>query len=143
MEKKDSTEHKDNQNLARGFSKKPVRIRGEKVEWFPDVTIDGKKLDYKLNERIKELRLENELSQSDLSCILAISRKDYWRYEQPGYSMSIQKLTAIAVFYNVSIDWLSGYFPVRKPFFPEGGIARVNGFNLDEFKASKVKEKSN
>lgn len=121
----------------------PKIIDGDEIEWFPKVEIDGKMLDCKLNERIKELRIENGLSQNDLSTILDISRKDYWRYEQPGYSMSIQKLSAIAILYNVSIDWLSGYYPTRKPFFPEDRIAKVNGYSLEEFKASKIAKKSN
>lgn len=111
----------------------------EAVYTLPIMDDDGKTITV-LNRRIKELRLENGLSQNDLANILDISQKEYWRCEQDGYSMNITRLAEIAIFYNVSIDWLSGYCPERKPFFNEGGITRVNGYSLEELKASKAKK---
>lgn len=109
---------------------------------LPNMDDEGKVVSA-LNQRIKELRIENGLSQNDLANILDISQKEYWRCEQAGYSMNILRLAEIAIFYNVSIDWLSGYYPTRKPFFPEGGVTKVNGHSLEEIKASKAAKKSN
>lgn len=97
-----------------------------------------------LNMRIKALRLENGLSQNDLANILRVSQKEYWRYEQDGYNMNICKLAEIAIFYNVSIDWLSGYYPTRKTFYSDpGAYTEVNGYNLEKFKLDKQSKKNN
>lgn len=92
-----------------------------------------------LNRRIKELRKENKLTQMDMAKILGIQHKQYWLYEQVGYSMNIEKLAKIAMFYNVSIDWLSGYCDVRKPFGTgEETEHGVNGFLLNTVKKAKA-----
>ena len=94
------------------------------------------------NKRIKELRTENGLSQIDLANVLQVSQKEYWRYEQDGYSINILKLAQIAVFYNVSLDWISGYHKERKPFFESDSknkITCVHGYILSELKEAKAK----
>lgn len=93
-----------------------------------------------VNQRIKELRKENNLTQIDLANILRVSQKEYWRYEQEGYSLNILTLANIAIFYNVSIDWISGFHQKRKPFC-EGENVRnyVNGYCLQDFKEAKAK----
>lgn len=69
------------------------------------------------NEKIKELRINHGLSQSDLAKILGITQQEYWRYEQDGYAVNISKIASLAVFYNVSIDWISGCHPIQKKFY--------------------------
>ena len=94
------------------------------------------------NRNIKQLRIENGLSQTDLANVLKVSQKEYWRYEQDGYSINILKLANIAIFYNVSLDWISGYHKTRKPFFEndsEDNITCVNGYVLSELKEAKAK----
>lgn len=102
---------------------------------------DGGNFVSMMNQRIKELRVENGLSQNDVANILNISQKEYWRCEQDGYSVRIHRLAQIAIFYNVSLDWLSGWNPERKPFFSEAQTI-VNGYNLEQFKAAKAKKNS-
>ena len=93
-----------------------------------------------VNQRIKELRKEHGLTQNDLANVLDVSQREYWRYEQEGYSVSILNLTQIAIFYNVSLDWFSGFHSTRKPFFEEGEETMVNGYTLKSLKASKNKK---
>ena len=93
-----------------------------------------------VNQRIKELRKEHGLTQNDLANVLDVSQREYWRYEQEGYSVSILNLTQIAIFYNVSLDWFSGYHSTRKPFFEDGEETMVNGYTLKSLKASKNKK---
>ena len=93
-----------------------------------------------VNGKIKELRLENGLTQVELANVLDVSQKEYWRYEQFGYSLSILRLTAIAMFYNVSIDWFTGYCETKKPFTLNTKIYEanmVNGYVLKEMKEAK------
>lgn len=129
-----------------------------KFEDCPDVDIDDPEIilsqaseeeydelineDYKfldLNRRIKELRKENGLTQMDMAKVLGIQHKQYWLYEQVGYSMNVEKLAKIAMFYNVSIDWLSGYCDVKKPFGTGKETEHgVNGFLLSTVKKAKA-----
>lgn len=92
-----------------------------------------------VNRRIKELRKENGLTQNDLANVLDVSQREYWRYEQEGYSVNMTILALIAIFYNVSLDWISGWHNKRKPFFEENEEPMVNGYTLKSLKASKKK----
>ena len=85
-----------------------------------------------LNSRIKELRKENGLTQVDMAKILEITQKQYWLYEQDGYLLNILNIGFIAMFYNVSIDWLSGLCKMRKPFGDgdENSEYIINGYSL-------------
>lgn len=85
-----------------------------------------------LNSRIKELRKENGLTQVDMAKILEITQKQYWLYEQDGYLLNILNIGFIAMFYNVSIDWLSGLCKTRKPFGDgdENSEYIINGYSL-------------
>ena len=92
-----------------------------------------------VSRRLKELRKEHGLTQTDLANILGISQREYWRYEQEGYSVNLSMLALIAIFYNVSLDWISGWHNKRKPFFEENEEPMVNGYTLKSLKASKKK----
>lgn len=94
------------------------------------------------NRRIKELRLDNKLTQTDVANVLDISQREYWRYEQEGYSPSISKLSNIALFYNVSLDWISGISDEKKPVIKEKEIydgVQINGYVLKKMKIVKEK----
>lgn len=92
-----------------------------------------------INKNIKLLRKENKLTQEELANILDVSQKEYWRYEQEGYSVNIMKLSLIALFYNISIDWITGFHRERKPFFNTEENTYVNGYNLQKIKEAKEK----
>ena len=110
----------------------------EITEEYPEIVFNESKEEYTaVNRHIKELRLENNLTQTDLAKILDISQREYWRYEQEGYAMSILKLVQIALFYNISLDWFSGYYPERKPFTENQKEIMVNGYLLSEVKSAK------
>ena len=58
--------------------------------------------------RLKELRLSKNLSQIALAKSLEISPRNYQRYEYGEREPTVSTLTAIADFFNVSIDYLVG-----------------------------------
>ena len=91
------------------------------------------------NARIKELRLEHGLTQVDVANVLDVSQREYWRYEQSGYSVNIMFLAQLAVFYNVSLDWFSGYHQTKKPFFEGAERTSVNGYVLADMKDAKAR----
>lgn len=94
-----------------------------------------------LNSRIKEMRIENGLTQSDVANVLDISQREYWRMEQDGFNPNFLRIATLARFYNVSMDWFSGLCNKRLTFgtFPENARVWCNGYNLQEMKEAKAK----
>lgn len=64
----------------------------------------------KVNDMLKKLRTSKNLSQSDMAEILEISLSSYQKYEREKNSVtpSLDVLTRIADFYNISLDYLLG-----------------------------------
>lgn len=61
-----------------------------------------------LGKRLKELRLNKNLSQSKLSNLLGIIQETYSDYENGVSFPRLFKLSIIADFYSVSLDYLVG-----------------------------------
>lgn len=59
-------------------------------------------------ERLKELRIQNRLTQREISQILNVKQQSYSRYELGTGQPSLETLCKIAEFYNVSVDYLLG-----------------------------------
>ena len=57
-------------------------------------------------ERLKELRLENELSAKELGKILGVRDTKILRWEKGSILPSIEHLYNIAKYFNVSADYL-------------------------------------
>ena len=58
--------------------------------------------------RLKELRLEKNLTQQQLATVLNISRAVYGRYENGTRAVPIEVLWELADFYGESVDYLIG-----------------------------------
>lgn len=61
-----------------------------------------------LNDRLKALREDSDLTQNELAKILNISRTAVSGYEAAGVEPSYEILNKIADFFNVSVDYLLG-----------------------------------
>ena len=59
-------------------------------------------------KRIKDLRINHDLSQQNIADILQISRQYYSRYECGQVEIPIRHLITLAKYYNVSLDYLAG-----------------------------------
>lgn len=68
-----------------------------------------------LGDRLKELRLNNGLKQSDLLKKFKLSSARYSQYENDKRVPDYELLIKFADFYNVSIDYLLGRTNVIKP----------------------------
>lgn len=66
--------------------------------------------------RLREIREDKDLKQSDIANILKIPRQNYSRYELGIVAMPIEKYNILADFYNVSLDYLIGRTDIRKPY---------------------------
>ena len=60
------------------------------------------------NLRIKEIRIENNLSQEDIANIIGIARQTYNHYEVKENIIPLKHLISLSNYYNVSIDYLLG-----------------------------------
>lgn len=56
--------------------------------------------------KIKELRIEHELSQQEISKILNINQSTYSKFELNKATIPIELLNKLANYYNVSLDYL-------------------------------------
>lgn len=56
--------------------------------------------------RLKNLREDHDLSQSDIAKYLNISQRTYSYYETGGRDIPVQILIKLADYYNTSIDYL-------------------------------------
>lgn len=113
----------------------------EAMKTLPDLESSNNKWITPCNSNIKKLRVENGLTQNDLANYLNITQKEYWRYEQDGYSVNILMLAQIAIFYNVSLDWISGWHPTKKPFFHDELLKEIYGEELIPCEAVKSHKK--
>ena len=66
-----------------------------------------KEFNYELDySKIRDLRIKNNLKQTDIANILGISFSTYSHYEKMDAIIPIQKLNILANYYNVSLDYL-------------------------------------
>ena len=69
-----------------------------------------------LYENIRNLREDNDLTQTEIANVLHISQHAYSHYENGTREMPISILIAIARYYDVSIDYLVGETKIRKRY---------------------------
>ena len=66
--------------------------------------------------RIRDLRNDKDLSQTDMARILDMSQTGYSKYETGENDIPTRVLLKLADFYGVSVDYLLGRTEVRKPY---------------------------
>ncbi len=101
--------------------------------------------------RLKELRTEHGLTQSDLASVLNISSREYWRFEQPNYCTRYANLLCLSLFYNVSLDYIFGLTNEKKKVYNETAYDGKFGLcessftmlmpNVKEYKKQKAEAK--
>ncbi len=67
-------------------------------------------------DRLRDIREDRDLSQSDIAKVLHMSQVQYSRYETGLRSIPIDKLAILAKYYGVSTDYLLGLTNERKPY---------------------------
>lgn len=65
--------------------------------------------------RLKELRIEKELLQSDIAKIINKGERTVGFYETGERDMNTETLAILSDFFNVSIDYLLGKTDIRNP----------------------------
>lgn len=62
----------------------------------------------KMYDRIRDLREDKDLNQSQVAKILNISQSTYSRYENGNLDVPTEVLIALSKLYNVSVDYILG-----------------------------------
>jgi len=70
--------------------------------------------------RLKDLREDHDLGQSDVAKILKTTQQQYSKYETGIRIIPIDKLNILADYYGTSIDYLIGKTNVIKPYPRKG-----------------------
>ena len=60
-------------------------------------------------ERLKELRKEKNVTQTDISKILNVSKMAVSHWEKGNSEPSIEQLKILANYFDVSVDYLVGF----------------------------------
>ena len=65
-------------------------------------------------EKLRGLREDNDLTQTQVADVLGTSQTMYARYERGANELPIRHLITLCKFYNVSADYLLGTSPNTK-----------------------------
>ena len=66
--------------------------------------------------RLKDLREDADLTQSELAKHLNVRQNTYSQYENGQRQIPIEQLIALARYYNTSTDYLLGLTDIKTPY---------------------------
>ena len=70
----------------------------------------------KYNERIREIREDNSLTQQKIADLLHIGQRTYADYESGKTRIPIDSLLILARFYDVSLDYITGASNIKSEY---------------------------
>jgi len=97
-----------------------------------------------LGERLKKLRLENNITQDDVAKSVNISRSNINNIENNANYPSVDLLSKLASFYNVSLDYLLGKTEIKnEEELRNIKFANNGGLDVSELTPEEVLELQN
>lgn len=70
-------------------------------------------------ERMRNIREDRDLTQSQIAGLLNIGQKTYSDYELGKTRIPLESMMKLAKYYNVSMDYICGISDVLRPYPPE------------------------
>jgi transcriptional regulator with XRE-family HTH domain len=70
----------------------------------------------KYNERIREIREDNSLTQQTIADLMHIGQRTYAGYESGKTRIPVDNLLSLARFYNVSMDYITGASNIKSEY---------------------------
>ena len=70
----------------------------------------------KYNERIREIREDNHLTQQKIADLLHIGQRTYADYESGKTRIPVDNLLILAQYYNVSMDYITGASNIKTEY---------------------------
>lgn len=67
--------------------------------------------------RLKDLREDRDLLQADIANMLNISQSNYSKYELEKINIPIDVLKKLAIYYNISTDYILGLIKYPKELY--------------------------
>ena len=67
-------------------------------------------------QRLRDLREDHDLTQSQVGAILKISQTVYSRYERGYQTIPVEHLLVLASYYETSVDYMLGLTDVTLPY---------------------------
>lgn len=67
-------------------------------------------------ERIRNLREDKDLTQTEMASYLHLSQRAYSYYETGAHAIPVEILSMLADFHHTSIDYLVGRTDCKKPY---------------------------
>ncbi|MBE6548921.1 MAG: helix-turn-helix transcriptional regulator [Ruminococcaceae bacterium] len=68
-------------------------------------------------QRIKDIREDSDKSQTEIARILNMKQQQYARYESGTQEIPLHHIIALAKYYNISLDYLTGLTDTPKKLF--------------------------
>ena len=68
------------------------------------------------NERTREIREDNSLTQQKVADLLHVGQRTYADYESGKTRIPVDSLLILARYYNVSVDYISGASNVKTKY---------------------------
>lgn len=59
-------------------------------------------------QRLKDLREDSDLNQTEIATILGTTQKQYSRWETGAFEIPFHYVIKLAKYYNVSLDYIAG-----------------------------------
>ena len=66
--------------------------------------------------RLKDLREDKDLTQTEISILLNCKQNTYQQYESEKRQIPIEALKKLAIFYNTSVDYILELTDVTEPY---------------------------
>ena len=67
-------------------------------------------------KRIRDLREDRDMNQTDIAKILGMSQTGYSKYEVETNDIPTEILKKLALFYNTSVDYILGLTNKKEPY---------------------------
>lgn len=67
-------------------------------------------------QRLRDLREDNDLKQSEIAALLNVGQTTYSRYESGALDIPSASLIKLADYYKTSIDYILGRTDDKKPY---------------------------
>ena len=67
--------------------------------------------------RLKELRLQKQITQKEVAIKVGCSTNNYARYERGERELPMHHFITLARYYNVSLDYLAGLIDTPKQLY--------------------------
>lgn len=70
----------------------------------------------KCGERIRALREDKDMTQTQMAAFIDVKQRTYSAYETGTIHISLEKLIKLAQFYDVDLNYISGISDIKQPY---------------------------